>query len=70
VYGEPFKGQDTIGVYVDLVKGVVFFDKNGRVYGDAFASWRFTDPTNVFYAACSCLTKDETFEVLYPRRED
>ena len=24
-YGEPFKAKDTIGVYVDLVKGALFF---------------------------------------------
>ena len=35
-YGETFKGKDTIGVYVDLVSGCLFFSKNGRVYGDAF----------------------------------
>jgi hypothetical protein len=69
-YGETFKGKDTIGVYVDLVLGTVFFEKNGKVFGDAFTSDRFTDPTNLFFPACSCLTKDETFEVLFPRRED
>lgn len=69
-YGETFKGKDIIGVYADLVQGCLFFAKNGRLYGDAFKSKKFTEEGNVFYPACSCLTKEESFEVMYPRHED
>lgn len=69
-YGETFKAKDIIGVYVDLVKGVLFFSKNGKIFGDAFSGLQFLIKSKVFYPACSCLTKEESFEVLYPRIED
>ena len=66
-YGRPFRGngyQDTIGVYVDLIKGVIFFSKKKmnnefEVYPVAFdsPSLKLVD----FYVACSCLTKEESF---------
>ena len=31
-YGEKFKQDDVIGVYVDLAEGVLFFSKNGTAY--------------------------------------
>ena len=66
-YGRPFRGngyQDTIGVYVDLIKGVIFFSKKKmnnefEIYPVAFdsPSLKLVD----FYVACSCLTKEESF---------
>jgi len=35
-YGEPFRANDVVTCYVDLVEGVLFFAKNGEIYGDAF----------------------------------
>jgi len=64
IYGETFRCKDTIGCYVDLVEGVVFFSKNGLVFGDAFRGDYLMNKT--FYPACCCLTKGESFEVLVP----
>jgi hypothetical protein len=58
-------------VYVDLVDGCLFFAKNGIIYDDAFRGNKsLTDPTKTFYAACCCLTKEESFEMLVPEGED
>lgn len=35
-YGDIFRGKDTIGVYIDLIEGIIFFSKNGKIFGDAF----------------------------------
>jgi hypothetical protein len=70
-YGEPFRANDVISVYVDLVDGLLFFAKNGEIYGDAFADTpALKDPNKVFYAACCCLTKGESFELMVPACED
>lgn len=66
-YGQPFKGtgnQDTIGCYVDLIDGRIFFSKNGEILGSAFEGEELLNCE--FYAACCCLTKDESFELLFP----
>ena len=60
--------QDTIGVYVDLVEGRLFFSKNGEVYPVAFEGEDFIDQS--FYASCCCLTQNESFELLFPQPED
>jgi hypothetical protein len=73
-YGEIFRGKDTIGVYIDLIEvifqtltslqGLIFYSKNGKVFGDAFR-----DPELLkqeLYPACCCLTKGESFELLFP----
>lgn len=70
-YGTTFKGtahQDVIGVYVDLVEGRIFFSKNGEILGEAFSGEELLDGN--FFAACCCLTKDESFELLFPQPED
>ena len=60
-----------VSVYVDLVEGCLFFAKNGKIYDDAFrGSDSLTDPTKIFYAACCCLTKGESFEMVVPEGED
>ena len=69
-YAQSFRGtkdHDTIGVYVDTVDGKVFFSKNGRVFETAFEGPELQAD---IYAACACLTKDESFELLYPQPED
>lgn len=70
-YGETFKGtenNDIIGVFLDLVVGRLFFSKNGEMQGSAFSGQELLKGT--FYAACCCLTKDESFELLFPQPED
>ena len=66
-YGESFKGtinQDIISVYLDLIDGRLIFAKNGEVFPTAFSGPEFLN--NDFYAACCCLTKNESFELLLP----
>ena len=66
-YGKIFRGQncqDIIGVYVDLQEGKLFFSKNGEVFPVAYESEYLR--RNNFYAACCCLTKDESFKLLFP----
>mgnify|MGYP003913597945 CR=1 FL=1 len=70
-YGECFRGtkdQDVVGVYVDLIDGKIFFSKNGIIYRAAFQGPHIL--ANDMYAACCCLTKDESFELLLPQPED
>ena len=65
-YGEPYRGtkdQDVIGVYLDTIEGRMFYSKNGVVFETAFFG---PEVKGEFYAACSCLTKDESFDLLYP----
>jgi hypothetical protein len=66
-YGEPFRGtidKDTIGVYVDLVEGRLFFSKNGKVFRTAFQGGTLLN--GEVYAACACLAKDESFRLVVP----
>ena len=51
-------------MYLDLIEGKLFFSKNGEIFGTAFTGDEFL--YNDFYAACCCLTKDESFELLFP----
>jgi len=68
-YGEKFKQDDTIGVYVDLVGGALFFSKNGKVFAqNAFDGEALRQHT--FYPAACCLSKNEMFELLEPQAED
>lgn len=70
-YGESFKGtfkKDRIGVYLDLVEGKMFYSKNGHCFGTAFLGSQFLE--NDFYPACSCLTPDDSFKVVFPEPED
>ena len=68
-YGEKFKQDDTIGVYVDLVDGVLFYSKNDKVFEkNAFEGASLRDIT--FYPAVCCLSKNEMFELLEPQMED
>lgn len=70
-YAQAFRGtkdQDVIGVYVDTIDGRVFFSKNGEVFETAYQGPELRNQE--FYAACSCLTKEESFELLYPQPED
>ena len=66
-YGDTFRANDTIGCYVDLVAGHMFFSKNGQIYSDAFVGNKtLLNPEKIFYPACCCLTKGESFELLVP----
>uniref|UniRef100_A0A7S3I2R6 B30.2/SPRY domain-containing protein n=1 Tax=Favella ehrenbergii TaxID=182087 RepID=A0A7S3I2R6_9SPIT len=68
-YGEKFKQDDIIGVYVDLADGVVFYAKNGAVVAkNAFEGAALQG--RKFYPAACCLTKNEMFELLEPAVED
>ena len=67
-YGESYRRKDRVGVYVDMVEGVIFFSKNDKMFGDAFRVKELL--TQEVYPACSCLTKGESFELLYPQCED
>ena len=68
-YGEKFKQDDIIGVYVDLVEGILFFAKNGEVVPkNAFEGPILRD--REFYPAACCLTKNEMFELIEPAGED
>ena len=67
-YGEAYTANDTVGVYVDLVNGELFFSKNGKVFGTAYKNEEFLK--NELYPACCCLTKGESFELLSPMPED
>jgi len=70
-YGECYKGtlkQDIIGVYLDLVDGRLFFSKNGEVFPTAYEGEEFLNTD--FYAACCCLTKSESYELMLPQPED
>ncbi len=68
-YGEKFKQDDIIGVYVDLVEGLLFFSKNGTVFEqDAFTGEALRG--GKFYPAACCLSKNEMFELLEPPAED
>ena len=72
VYGEKFRQDDVIGVYVDLADGIIFFSKNGKIVPEnAFsgAKLRPTDGT-VFSPAACCLSKNEMFELIEPQAED
>ena len=51
-----------------MIDGVLFFSKNGKIFKDAFRDERLR--TEALYPACSCLTKGEAFELLYPPCED
>ena len=69
-YASVFRGtkdRDVIGVYLDTLAGRVFFSKNGRVYETAYEG---PELRRAMYAACCCLTRDESFELLYPQPED
>jgi len=58
-----------IGVYVDLMEGVVFFSKNGTVFEqNAFEGEALRGKT--FFPAACCLSKNEKFELLEPEAED
>jgi len=35
-YGTPFKENDIIGVYLDMIEGTLSFSKNGKLLGEAF----------------------------------
>ena len=35
-YGEPYGQGDTIGVYLDMIKGELSFSKNGKHFGVAY----------------------------------
>jgi hypothetical protein len=68
-YGDSFKGtgkNDVIGVYLDLIDGRIFFSKNGEVFQEAFGNIEIVE----YWPACCCLTKDESFELLFPSPED
>lgn len=70
-YAQAFRGtkdQDVIGVYIDSIEGRLFFSKNSEVFETAYEGPELRGCE--FYAACSCLTKDESFELLYPQPED
>jgi len=70
-YGQAYKGtkdQDIIGCYVDLIDGKLFFSKNGTVFKTAFQNKHLLNSD--FYAACCCLTVNESFESLLPSPED
>lgn len=68
-YGQTYKQDDHIGVYVDLVSGLIFYSKNGNVYSNnAFAGSALLDKQ--FYPAACCLTKNEMFELVEPAVED
>eukprot|EP00347_Sterkiella_histriomuscorum_P015071 403358421 len=67
-YGSIFRGKDVIGVFVDLVEGKLFFSKNGKIFKDAYRDEELTKQP--LYPACSCLTKGESFELLFPACED
>ena len=78
IYGEKFRQDDVIGVYVDLADGIMFFSKNGKVFEqNAFEGGVLRpsenaggDNTTVFYPAACCLSKNEMFELLEPQAED
>lgn len=57
-----------IGVYVDLIEGMLFFSKNDRVFGIAYKSKELLKQE--LYPACCCLSKDDAFEILMPTPED
>ena len=67
-YGEAFNEGDTVGVFVDLESGNLFFSKNGKVYGVAYNTKDFL--TGELYPACCCLSKDEAFELVMAQPED
>jgi len=47
-----------------LVVGRIFFSKNGDILGEAFSGEELLE--DELFAACCCLTKDESFELLFP----
>ena len=40
-YGESFKEGNVIGVYVDLIDGILFFSKDGKVFPPAYTNKEF-----------------------------
>ena len=70
-YGEKYKQDDVIGVYVDLVDGVIFFSKNGVVMErNAFVGDKLLRDGQTFFPAACCLSKNEMFELIEPSAED
>ena len=58
-----------IGVYVDLVDGILFFSKNGDIFTkNAFQGSALL--SNKFYPAAACLSRNEMFELIEPQAED
>ena len=69
LYGDKFRQDDVIGVYVDLVDGILFFSKNGDIFTkNAFQGTALL--SNKFYPAAACLSRNEMFELIEPQAED
>lgn len=67
-YGGTYTQGDTIGVYVDLIEGTLFFSKNGYVHRIAFKTDKLLKCE--LYPACCCLSKGDEFKFLMPSPED
>ena len=68
-YGDKFKQDDVIGVYVDLAEGLLFFSKNGKIFDkNAYEGSALLNKS--FYPAACCLSKNEMFEFIEPAAED
>ena len=67
-YGQSYGTGSTIGVYVDLIDGKMFFSKDSKVFPAAYESKEFLKLE--LYPACSCFLVGEKFELLMPVPED
>ncbi len=67
-YGEPFGETHTVGVYVDMVKGLLFFSKNNKVFPVAYENKDFLSMQ--LYPACSFFQDGESFALTLPTPED
>ena len=67
-YGESYEKGSVVSVYLDLVDGLLFFGKNGKVFPIAYKQDKFLKLD--LYPACALFLEGEQFSIIPPYPED